>query len=241
MTCRMFMLVYVAEPSIEDMTRASVYRALHNTSALLTVAFNGGPTFPLEADERLTVTCWEERLGLGAAYNQLVNAASEPFICLLHNDCFITDGTLDALVARAQLDGLAFPRVRHDVEDCRARGIRETSALLPPSCCYVVTREAWKAIGGFDESFTGCHFEDMDLFMRAYAHGYKTPVVDEYEVFHRRGVTRGMTGTESNEAFVRNREKYVAKWGKEGSAPLPVINQEVTYNGRSSTFTAPVG
>ena len=231
MNCRIFMLVYMVDPSIEDMTKASVWRVLQNTNAAVTVAFNGGQTFAFDADDRLTVIAWEERLGLGEAYNRIINATDEPFICIMHNDCFISTGTLEPLIEQAEKTGFAFPRVRQDAEESIARGVQPTSSGIPPSCCYVVTREAWKALGGFDEEFRGCHFEDMDLFLRARMHGYGTPQVEDVEVFHRRGVTRSLTVDESNAAFLANRARYMSKWGSGNIAPIPDVQTEGSPNG----------
>jgi hypothetical protein len=213
---RIFMLVYNAAPSIAPMTQEAVTRALDSTpeDVGLTVAFNGGKPFPIEDHPRLKTLCWGTRLGIAPAYNAAINATDEPFIGFLHNDCFVPrHGWIERLIEVAAEKGMAFPAVEHDQEELRARGMPTVPDAMPPSCCYVMTREAWNKVGGFDEKYQLCHFEDLDMFMRVREAGYTLARVGDVSVFHKRGVTRAMTVDESNTAFALNRALYASKWG----------------------------
>jgi GT2 family glycosyltransferase len=224
--CRVYMLVYNAAPEVAAMTQAAVDKVLESTGddVRLVVAYNGGAIFPVRADERIDTVAWADRTGLGEAYNALVNAHDDPYICLMHNDCFVPDGGwLYRLIATAESTGFAFPKVRSDDEDLRLRGMTKASDVLPPSCCYVIERKAWEKVGGFDTAFEGCHFEDMDLFLRAKKLGYEMARVSSVEVFHRRGATRVLTADESNAAFRKNGQIYASKWGHDGLAEMPTL------------------
>lgn len=244
-TCRVFMLSYLSSPAIVAMTQKALDRVLDSTGeeTQVTHLINGGPMFSVKANERLKAIYSSSRLHLGHAYNALVNATSEEFICLVHNDCFVPETDwLSPLCSTAKEHGFAFPLMVTDWEDCKARGIVDPGSLretFPPSCCYVVSREAWKVLGGFSPEYEGCHFEDTDLFMRGIKAGYKMALVPEVSVEHRRGVTRAETAEESNYGFVRNREIYMAKWEQpDGSVPYPSLWRKENVDGRSSTQTS---
>ena len=214
---RIIMLAYIASPEIRLMTRAAIERVLQSTGedAGLTVGINGGESFPVPANQRLTMAYWAERKGLGHAYNDLALICPEPFLVFLHNDCFVPDDViwLEKLAAVAAAYGFAFPAVKEDREESLLRGITPTYDKCPPSCCYVVRRDVFGRLGGFDRIFEGCHFEDLDLFMRGQQLGCTMARVKDVEVFHRRGMTRGAMSEEANAAFRRNAQTYQARWG----------------------------
>lgn len=225
MTTRIVMLAYAAEPELAEMTRQSLTRALDSTSeALATLFINGGSTFSVPFHERLVATYYPDRLSLGDAYNRVIAATNESAICLLHNDCIVpAKDWLGRLVAVAEKHGFAFPTVESDEAESVARGVTPAIPEMPPSCCYVISREAWNKLGGFDSRYEGCHFEDADLFMRAKMAGYRLMLVPEVKVYHRRGVTRSLTADESNAAFQRNKEIYTQRWQTADGTPLPQL------------------
>lgn len=242
---RVFMLSYLSSSQIVDMTQHALDRILGSTGEEtgVTHLINGGTMFSVKAHDRLKAIYSSSRLHLGHAYNALVNATSEEFICLVHNDCFVPETDwLSPLCNTAREHGFAFPKVEVDWDDCRERGVNDLGRLretLPPSCCYVISRGAWKTLGGFSPEYQGCHFEDTDLFMRGIRAGYKMAVVPEVSVEHRRGVTRAETATESNYGFVRNREIYMAKWVQpDGLVSYPSLWRKENVNGRPSTQTS---
>lgn len=215
---RIAMLAYAASPEIRLMTQAAIERVLSSTGddARVTVGINGGASFPVKADPRLAIAYWEERKGLGEAYNSLVLHQEEPFVVFLHNDCFVpTDKSwLEKLAAAAAVFGFGFPMVRDNPEEFLLRGLTPAYEGCPPSCCYVVRRDVFGRLGGFDAAYKGCHFEDLDLFMRACELGCTMARVREVEVFHHRGMTRSATVDDSNAAFQRNKETYQGRWGR---------------------------
>ena len=222
---RVIMLAYMASPEIRLMTQAAIERVLQSTGkdAVLTVGINGGASFPVKADKRLSMVYWEERKSLGEAYNALTLHQTEPFIVFLHNDCYVPDDAiwLEKLAAVASSYGFAFPAVRENREEVALRGVQPAYGLCPPSCCYVVRRDVFGSLGGFDSAYQGCHFEDLDLFMRGLQLGCTMARVKDVEVFHHRGMTRSAQVDEANEAFKRNAAVYQARWGKDGPAKMP--------------------
>jgi len=222
------------------MTARALERVLKTTDAHVTLAINGGESFAVPAHERLNTVYWPKRESLGIAYNLVANATNSRFICFVHNDCLVPeDDWLPKLTAVAEQHGFAFPEVVVDWQEAAERGIGGLGRLadtLPPSCCYVVSREAWNDLGGFSDEFEGCHFEDTDLFMRALRVGYRLAHVPSVTVEHRRGFTRSQTTDESNTAFVKNRAIYNTKWTKaDGRVMFPGLWKESQHGGLMRT------
>lgn len=61
------------------------------------------------------------------------------------------------------------------------------------SACVLVKRAALEAVGGFDEVFNPVQFEDLDLFYRMKAHGYRLLYEPAVEMYHFENVTTDAT------------------------------------------------
>lgn len=167
----------------------------------------------------------EERLGLAAAYNRALEVATGDMIAVLHNDCFVPEGWNEVLEAEAACGNIAFPMIRTDEEFLALRGLSDVTGGVPPSCCFMLSREALIGLGGWDEQFEFCHYEDMDLFYRATKAGMRLkqcPVT----VFHVRGMTRVDQSEQANAALKPNELRYAQKHGVD--------------NGRKITYFYPV-
>lgn len=178
------------------------------------------------ADRHEYVLGTEERVGLARAYNAAANYLKGDVICVLHNDCFVEAGW-DAPLEEVALEGhVAFPVVKENPQIAAARGVPAVPEWMPPSCCFAISREKLEKLGGWDEQFEFCHFEDMDLFQRAKLAGMRLIQVPG-TVFHLRGVTRADQADAANEAFKVNEKRYALKHGKREenkiSYPLPVL------------------
>src|SRR6202035_914154 len=68
----------------------------------------------------------------------------------------------------------------------RERGVVRESGDVPwvVGACFVVRRDAWEAIGGFDERYF-LYFEDVDLCWRLWRAGYKKRLDAEGQAHHR--------------------------------------------------------
>jgi GT2 family glycosyltransferase len=89
----------------------------------------------------------------------------------------------------------------------------------------MLRRALFERLGGFDEAFEDCHFEDTDLWMRAVDAGERlgrAPVA----VAHGRGKTRTLLSDGANTAFRRNRLIYAEKHRREdGNVPIPTLEE----------------
>ena len=221
------MLVYACTPELAEMTRRNVATLLEHTVGEfeLRVLFNGGPPVALPADDRLVPIYMAERSSIAKAYNLAFSQARGDTFACVHNDVTVPYGW-DERMAEAVGDGFAFPMVLEDAQDCAERGIGQTQAGFPTGCCFMFPRALYEALGGFDEQYEGCHFEDTDLWMRALKDGRRLSRA-AVVVTHGRGKTRTVLHDMGNTSFRRNQELYADKHRQaDGSVHIPTLQEQ---------------
>lgn len=136
--------------------------------------------------------------GQGSARNLGVERSTADFICFLDQDDFYLPRHIEILKRALPRDEPKFGFVYADLHVADAQGnvifmstVKEHSTQNPkrslidllqsdmfvlPSAS-IISREAYEAVGGFDEQFTG--YEDDDLFMRLFRKGYSNAYVDK--------------------------------------------------------------
>ena len=218
------MLVYACTPDIVAMTERNVGTLLRNTTGEfeLRVLFNGGPAVALPAHPALVPIYIGERQSIAKAYNLAFSCARGDVYACVHNDVSVPYGWNEYLRPG---DDFVFPMACENAADCADRGIDTLPPYSPPGCCFVFSKDTYMALGGFDEAFEGCHFEDTDLWMKALAAG-KRLVRRDVMVEHGRGKTRTAIPGRANDSFRANAERYANRYRREdGSVPLPSISQ----------------
>lgn len=124
------------------------------------------------------------RQGFGMNHNQALADAREALVCILNPD--VSWGVRDpfAVLARVAMGagvGCAYPEQRNAadcLQDCERelptpqalwmryiRGRVETRVDWVNGACMVLPRQAWEAVGGFDEGYF-MYCEDVDLCLR---------------------------------------------------------------------------
>ncbi|HTI38430.1 MAG TPA: glycosyltransferase [Vicinamibacterales bacterium] len=141
--------------------------------------------------------------GLPAARNHAASLATGRFYCALDADDRLAPRWLESALGALQDDpGLAFVShwleafgdeqwswqpVRCDLSSLLARNVVNSAALI--------RREAFEAVGGFDETMqAGC--EDWDFWLRVVEAGFRGRIVPEVHYFYRRSagsMSRHMT------------------------------------------------
>jgi GT2 family glycosyltransferase len=207
-----------------DMTRRAIQHLKETTAEPyeLLVWVNGGwKDESIDSIRHMAqVMGTDERLGLAAAYNLALKNATGNKVCIIHNDCFPSDGWDTILLGALSEKNIVFPTVDTNDELAAARGIPAAPKGMPPSCCFMISRKFLNELGGWDEQFEFCHFEDLDLFQRALDAGGKL-VRGGTRVLHLRGVTRADQVDKANQAYEVNKYKYAEKHGY--GVPYPTI------------------
>jgi GT2 family glycosyltransferase len=80
------------------------------------------------------------------------------------------------------------------------------------ACGLLVRREAWEAVGGFDEAYFPAYHEDVDLCLSLRARGYRTVYAPGARVVHHRGGS--LRGERRVAIGVHSGLHFIAKWGE---------------------------
>jgi N-acetylglucosaminyl-diphospho-decaprenol L-rhamnosyltransferase len=153
----------------------------------------------------------EENLGYGRAANRVLREGEAELVCVSNADVLPQAGALAALAEVALgepkpgMVGPAFggatgryhaalPSAMTMMARIFAGSFRTRAATTPPAgevaeveqpsgACFLVRRETWEALGGFDEGFF-LWYEDVDLARRLGDAGYRNLVVGSALVDH---------------------------------------------------------
>jgi O-antigen biosynthesis protein len=132
------------------------------------------------------------------------------YVCFLDDDSWVTPEwctkLLDVLKRNAQI-AMVGPKLKLEQGQIFCFGIeyRPPWTFLPvgygdeddvkydidvepfaiPSTCLMVRREAIDAVGGFDEGYESCQWEDLDYYLRLRSKGFRGVVTGAVTVYHR--------------------------------------------------------
>ena len=172
--------------------------------------------------------------------NKGAAAARGEYLCFLNNDTEVQPGWLDPLVATLDADaraGIAGAKLVYpsghlqEAGAClRADGTVDLVGLnddpadprynhaRPVDHCsgaaILVRATLFRELGGFDERYVPAYFEDCDLSLKVQEAGYKVIYQPASVVVHHLSVTTGAMPGGKLAQIARNREIYLARWGK---------------------------
>ena len=176
----------------------------------LVVADNGSHDGSVEMVRRefpsATLVVSPENPGYGAAANRALARCSAEYVLLLNSDTEVRPGALRALRdyldrhPRAAIVGprlvhpdgtlqescFPFPRPLRPLTRAKARTLAHDRAGPVPwvvGAALAIRRDAFEAVGGFDESYQ-MFFEEVDLSYRLRKAGWETHFTPEAEVVH---------------------------------------------------------
>jgi GT2 family glycosyltransferase/ubiquinone/menaquinone biosynthesis C-methylase UbiE/glycosyltransferase involved in cell wall biosynthesis/peptidoglycan hydrolase CwlO-like protein len=87
---------------------------------------------------------------------------------------------------------------------------------------FMIRKELWDAIGGFDERYAPAYCEDSDLAFEVRKRGFKVVYQPQSVVIHFEGASHGTDVAQSSKAYqVKNTEALKAKWKEELAAQFP--------------------
>ncbi len=91
----------------------------------------------------------------------------------------------------------------------------------PAAAFWLLRKEAWREIGGFDESFVPAWFEDVDFCARLARQGWRMEYFPQWSAVHRGGLSLDVLGYRSFvRIYYRNLLRY---WRKHHPASLPLV------------------
>ena len=178
-------------------------------------------------------------LGFSGGCNLAVDVARGRYLLFLNDDSTIEAGCIDQLVATAESDrsiGAVGSRILSSDGSLQEAGsvLGSDGATahgglgLPAGStayCYLrdidyasangllVRREAWDAVGGFDEAYFPAYFEDVDLCLALQRYGYRVTYQPRARLRHLE--SQSTTGSYRSFLLQRNRRNFVEKWSTE--------------------------
>lgn len=91
----------------------------------------------------------------------------------------------------------------------------------PAAAYWLLRKEAWQDIGGFDEQFTPAWFEDVDFCKRLLERHWSIEYFPEYPALHHGGISLEVLGYRSFiRIYYRNLLRY---WRKHHAVTLPLV------------------
>lgn len=171
----------------------------------------------------------EENAGFAAGMNKGMRLSDAPFLCLLNNDCVVTEGWLEEMISIANCSddiGLVNPQSNtfgsrpdegasiddHGTLLMYKRGkFVELGHAVAFAC--LIKRKVVDKIGYLDEAFKGVCYEDTDYSARAQQAGFLCVMAEGAYVYHLEQASRkNLKG--KKEIYRRNRELFEKRWGK---------------------------
>jgi len=196
-----------------------MFTTLFNTTHELIIVDNGSTD-----DTQAVLEKWKDRnlfqfrvirslenLGFGGGNNLGVSKSNGDVLIFTQNDIRITGNYIDTLYnfAMERKQSLCGPSLYKF--DTGWNNFQGEVVPYVEGWCLACYRETWLEIGGFDESYYPCDFEDVDL-SQAFLRAGKTLESVNVPLSHIGHGTAGVS--QAREAITkRHREKFAGKWG----------------------------
>lgn len=156
---------------------------------------------------------FEENRGFGPANNYGVGVADGQYLILINNDVEIRGNfiknVMDALLLRP--DAIVCGKLIDWDSGWNTFNGGELRVVYAEGWLLGFHRDTWERLGGFDERYVPCDFEDVDLSMKARQQEISLVQI-RVPLIHRSGATtRQLRNRE--EITIHNRRLFMEKWG----------------------------
>lgn len=163
--------------------------------------------------------------------NEIANKARGKYILLLANDIILNQKKyVDRMLEKIKKDeniGILGGKIWVPMKDkyVVGRNFKEVDSLTSVEedveqnveeiqpVAIMIKKEAWDAVGGFDEIFLPVYWEDLDLMLRVIRAGYKIRYCPEFEVTHFHGSSYSANSL-GKESYKKNRKLFIDRWSE---------------------------
>lgn len=186
---------------------------------------------------RAAVIALGSNKGFSVACNTAIQAATGEFLVLLNNDVEVDPGFLAPLLRPFADDRLVFAvnsrillperKMLDEGEktggfhhglfyvDCQRNPANRSTATAPTlyatACAAAYRRSMVENLGGFDDLYSPCYWEDVDLSYRALKRGWKVLYEPTSVVYHEHETTTGRLDKRFT-AMVKHRNAFLFVW-----------------------------
>ena len=222
-----------------------------------------------QSNPRVRVLRREEEFNFGRLNNFAVGQVESDFVALLNNDLtVITPDWLEEMVSQAlrpQVGAvgarLLYPddRIQHagvilgggGIAAHAHKGLPRTNhgyfsrAILAQdlsavtAACMLVRREAYLAIGGFDEEHLKVAFNDVDFCLRLREQGYRIVYTPYAEFYHHESASRGLEDTVGKHVRFEAEIEYMHQKWDEALERDPAYNPNLSLASADFTLAGP--
>jgi GT2 family glycosyltransferase len=216
----------------------------------------------IQRDARVRVLRRKEDFNFGRLNNFAVGEVDSEFVALLNNDLtLLNPDWLEEMVSQGLQSGVGavgarllypddhiqhagvilggggiaahahkgLPRLNHGYFS-RAILAQDLSAVT--AACMLVHREAYLAVGGFDEEHLRVAFNDVDFCLRLRERGYRIIYTPYAEFYHHESASRGLEDTVRKHVRFEAEIEYMRqRWGE-------ALQRDPAYNPNLSLATA---
>jgi GT2 family glycosyltransferase len=165
-----------------------------------------------------TCKAWNYALNLG------FNARKAEQVFILNNDILLLQHTLEHMHFDCRLPDVGLASAKDvsgkcaDEKDFFTRAWPECGEKLetPDFSCFVINKECFERVGGFDENIFPAYFEDNDYHYRMKLKGYKA-ICDYANIYWHYGSRTKQQDKKLegylNACYTKNQDYYFLKWG----------------------------
>jgi GT2 family glycosyltransferase len=151
--------------------------------------------------------------GFGPAVNRALKLATGSYFCQMNTDAELLEDSVSLLIHAMQVHNLDVGMPEH-FENCMVYGLGKDQQVMGGDwrfgAFYVARIRALRAVGGYDEAFEMCYWEDTDLWRRMEKAGLRIAGWRGTWVSHWGGAS---SHPERDRYFAENRDRYAERWG----------------------------
>lgn len=178
----------------------------------LVVVDNASP-YPIKSRGDWDLVSLKKNRGFGPAVNLGAKVCPDTdYVLQMNSDCELVEDSVSILIEVMEKYDLSVAFPEH-YENCKHYGLDKSNQLMGQDwrfgAFWIARRAAWDVVGGFDESFEMCYFEDTDIFKRIEQTGRKLAGWRGTWVKHRGGSS---SLPERDYYFHKNRKLYEDRW-----------------------------
>ena len=168
--------------------------------------------------ERIHVQHAKKNQGFGASVNEAINRSDASYVLVLNSDTIVSEDFLPPLCAALEADpklAVVIPAGndyhRHDLDQYLRQpgGYIRTHRLQGHA--FLIRRNVFQEVGGFDPAFGRGYYEDVDLGRRLDLRGWHLGVHPDAHIYHKGGASFGR-GHAFKELVRRNRTLYYSRY-----------------------------
>lgn len=162
-----------------------------------------------------------KNLGIAPALNQGMKLAQSDFIYWLQNDMILKDPDFFEKLyqdfqkyKKVGVVCSATNYVATKLQQCPAPSNLKGDVISVSKAdllSAMISKKCWEDIGGFDEGFQFCNYEDTDFLMNTLKHGYQILIDRNVWIYHKGSAT--CKKYKNFHSLELNRKRFLDKWG----------------------------